>query len=213
MTSGSSEGATSYAAALASGSTKSSPPKSESSPSVAASTMTSINGASESVTGNSTPRSAPSASRAKAAGGSSSAPEVSRQSTPANGSVNGSKYDDAAAAAAHEEKSNEWEGNSQASSHPESKSSGADTARSSDFVQQPTVNYWKKRQEEAAKKTPAIPSSISPTPGSKASSPEKSLGKKGGSVDDKIKDEKKGSDEGKPSPATHTMIDSICMEI
>jgi hypothetical protein len=195
MTSGSSEIATSYAAALA----KSSPPKSESSP-VAASTMTSINGVSESVTGNSTPRSAPSASRAKAAGGSSSAPEVSRQSTPANGSVNGSKYDEAAAAAAaHEEKSNEWEGNSQASSHPESKSSGADTARSSDFVQ-PTVNYWKKRQEEAAKKTPAIPS-ISPAAGSKPSSPEKTLGKKGGSVDEKIKDEKKGSDEGKLSPA------------
>ncbi|KAA8892731.1 hypothetical protein FN846DRAFT_635728 [Sphaerosporella brunnea] len=186
-----SETATSYAAALASGSSKSSTTKID----PPASTMPSINGASEPVTGSSTPRPAPGVSRQKAAGGSSSAPEVSRQPTPANGSVNGSKYDDEGAA--HEEKSNGWEGNSQASSHPDSKSSGADTARSSDYVL-PPVNVWKKRQEEAAKKSasPVAPSSVSPGPAGapKALSPEKNFKK---SVDEKAepRDHRKNSDD------------------
>jgi len=197
---GASETATSYAAALASGSAKAPAPKGEVSPAVPA--MTVSKGAPEPVINTSTPRSAPAGSRSKSA--ASSAPEVSRQSTPSVNSI--TKHDDestSAAAALHEEKSNGWEGNSQASSHPDSKSSGAESARASDYVQATaTVNYWQKRQEDAAKKSvsPVIPVSVSPGPAQKSPSADKrpSTGKKGANADEKKGvDAKKGSDEGK----------------
>ncbi|KAI5855690.1 hypothetical protein BZA05DRAFT_215613 [Tricharina praecox] len=199
---GASETATSYAAALASGSSKAAlASKVEVSPAVPAMVMT--NGIPEPVTGTSDHLSTPAESRPKSA--DSSAPEVSRQSTPVISS--NTKQDDdstsAAAAAAdlHEERSNGWEGNSQTSSHPDSKSSGADSARASDYVQPTvTVNVWQKRQEEAAKKSvsPGIPASVSPGPAQKSSASDKGLstGKKIANTDEKKDvDVRRGTDE------------------
>lgn len=209
---GASETATSYAAALASGSSKPPlAPKVEVSPAVPPMAMT--NGAPEPVTGTSAHRSTLTGSRSKPTAlpsSSASAPEVSAPGIHPN-----TKNDDdsasaaAAAVALHEEKSNGWEGNSQASSHPDSKSSGAESSRASDYVQpMVTVNVWQKRQEELARKSvsPVIPASVSPAPVQKVASDKgSSAGKKSATTDEKKDVEvKKGSDEGKSWNAATT---------
>ncbi|KAF8249392.1 hypothetical protein K440DRAFT_641397 [Wilcoxina mikolae CBS 423.85] len=199
------EATTSYAAALASGTvSKPSTSRNETTP-ASGNTKTLANGISEPVKGMATtPHPVPSEPRLKTApGGSSSAPEVTRQSTPTAGGMTASRYDDEVAATTADEKSNGWEGNSQTSSH---KSSGADTVWTSESTSQPTPNVWKKRQEEFAAKpknvSPVIPSSVSPAPTSKSSTSEtgQNLGKKGDEKKDldvtkESKDHRKGSDE------------------
>jgi hypothetical protein len=167
--------------------------------------MGSINGGF--VTGTSTPLSVSIEPRPKSnTGGSASAPQLSRQSSP---NLPQSKDDDASTTVTvPDERSNGWEGSSQTSNRHESKSSSIDTARGGENAQ-PTVNVWKKRQEEIAAK--AKPSSAtlpatSPSPTSASKSDKGQDGKKIDEWDGKEKNreldsskdykDKKGSDDG-----------------
>jgi hypothetical protein len=197
---------TSYAAALTSGTVSKSPASRSEALPASANTKTLANGITGPVKGASTSHSVPGDPRLKTSpGGNLSAPEVTRQSTPTIGGMTGSRYDDEVAATTTDEKSNGWEGNSQTSSH---KSSGADTVWASEFTSQPTLNFWKKRQEELAAKpksiSPVIPSSVSPAPTSKSSASEtgQNSGMKGDEKKDldvtkESKEHRKGPDEGK----------------
>jgi hypothetical protein len=177
--------ATSYAAALTSGTiTKSSGIKAEES-STSGANKPATNGVTESVT------EVPTA-QTKPADESTSAFEDQTQETPAVvNTVLGNETT--------EEQSNGWERSSQ-------QSSGADTTQSNESGAQPVVNFWVKRQEELTAKPKNVSQSTTPVPVSKSGKTHNS-GKK---VDDRSKDSdsakdyRKSGDEGELN-STHAL--------
>ncbi|KAI5788223.1 hypothetical protein FPQ18DRAFT_307716 [Pyronema domesticum] len=161
--------ATSYAAALTSGTiTKSSGIKAEGS-STSGTNKPATNGVIESVT------EVPTA-QAKPADESTSALEDQTQETPAV--VNTVLENETT-----EEQSNGWERSSQ-------QSSGADTTQSNESGAQPVVNFWVKRQEELTAKPKNVSQSTTPLPASKSEKTQ-NFGKK---VDDRSKDSDSAKD-------------------